>query len=110
MKKEDISELYEDLFELADFALEYSPEDPVRALSDTLTEALDTISDWYYAPKEERLLMASCALSAVHSAAFLRNIPVMVDLSPSTLLRFADKMTDLKLDTSGIDEGEDDEG
>ena len=104
MNKDDLSELYEDMFELADFALEYSPDNPVQALSDTLTEALDTISDWYYAPTEERLLMASCALSAVHSAAFLRNIPVMVDLSPSNLLLFADKMTDLKLDTGEEDE------
>ena len=107
MNKEDLSELYMDMFELAVSALEYDPGDPVRALSDTLTEALDTLSDLYYAPTDERLLMASCALSAVHSAAFLRNIPVMVDLSPSNLLLFADKMTDLKLDTS--DEGEDDE-
>ena len=104
MNKDDISELYMDMFELAVSALEYDPGDPVRALSDTLTEALDTLSDLYYAPKDERLLMASCALSAVHSAAFLRNIPVMVDLSPSTLLRFADKMTDIKLDTSDEDD------
>ena len=93
-----------DMFELADSALGYSPDDPVRALSDALTEALDTLSDLYYAPKEERLLMASCALSAVHSAAFLQNIPVMVDLSPSKLLLFADKMTDIKLETGEEDD------
>ena len=105
MNKDDISDLYMDLYELADSALWNAQGNPVKALSDTLTEALDTLSDLYYAPKEERLLMASCALSAVHSAAFLRNIPVMVDLSPSTLLRFADKMTDIKLDTGEEDEG-----
>lgn len=106
MKKEDISELYMDLFEIADSALWNIPDDPVQALSDTLTVALDGLSDMYYATTEERLLMASCALSAVHSAAFLQNIPVLVDLSPSKLLLFADKMTDLKLNTKG----EDDEG
>ena len=107
MKKEDISELYMDLFELAESALQYEPGDPVRALSDTLTEALDTLSDLYYATTEERLLIASCALSAVHSAAFLQNIPVLVDLSPSGLLSFADKMTDLKLNTKGDDDDTD---
>ena len=103
MNREDISELYMDLFELAESALQYDPGDPVRALSDTLSEALDTLSDLYYATTEERLLIASCALSAVHSAAFLQNIPVMIDLSPSKLLTFADKMTDLKLNTKGED-------
>ena len=103
MNREDISELYMDMFEMTEFALEYDPGDPVRALSDTLTEALDTLSDLYYAPTDERLLMASCVLSAVHSAAFLQNIPVLVDLSPSKLLSFADKMTDLKLNTKGED-------
>ena len=104
MNKEDISELYMDMFELTEFALQYDPGDPVRALSDTLTEALDTLSDLYYAPTDERLLMASCVLSAVHSAAFLQNIPVMIDLSPSKLLTFADKMTDLKLNTKVDDD------
>lgn len=107
MKKEDISELYLYLFELAEFALWNEPGDPVRALSGTLTEALDRLSDLYYAPTEERLLMASCALSAVHSAAFLQNIPVLVDLSPSGLLSFADKMTDLKLNTKRDDDDTD---
>ena len=107
MKKEDISELYMDMFELTEFALQYDPGDPVRALSDTLTEALDTLSDLYYAPTDERLLMASFALSAVHSPAFLQNIPVRIDLSPSKLLLFADKMTDIKLNTKGDDDDTD---
>ena len=104
MKKEDISELYMDLFELAESALQYDPGDPVRGLSDTLTAALDGLSDLYYATTEERLLMASCALSAVHSAAFLQNIPVLVDLSPSGLLNFADRLSDLKLGVKDVDD------
>lgn len=101
---ENIQELYATIYADAEEALALFPDDPVGAMSDTLATALDGLSDLYHLSTGERLLLASCALAAVHSAAHRAGYPVLVDLSPSGLLSFADKMTDLKLNTKGDDD------
>lgn len=100
----NIQELYATIYNDAEESLALFPDDPVGVLSDTLATALDGLSDLYHLSTGERLLIASCALSAVHSAAHRAGIPVLVDLSPSGLLDFADRMSDLKLGVKDVDD------
>lgn len=101
---EHIKELYSVIYNDAKEALALSPDDPVGAMSDTLATALDGLSDLYHLSTGERLLLATCALAAVHSAAHRAGYPVLVDLSPSTLLGYADRLSELKLGVKDVDD------